>query len=140
MKELYTPKEVLQVIEMERKTFDQQVQRGIIKPSVPSRGIGRPAQYSLQDIVVIELTQRLGGVGMSLKSASNIATFFSGLDILFLGLEKGVVICVDLDNPCEKNIKLQFLDAESIEIPYEMTLAIKIRPLIEKIRQKLDGF
>lgn len=69
----YTSKEVHQIVGITKHVFDQWLQRGLAKPTIPSMGRGRAAKWDGRSIMALALTKALGDHGMVLRKAADVS-------------------------------------------------------------------
>ena len=62
----------MRVLDQQRATYNSWLQRGNIKPTVPSRGCGDRALFTLQDITAGVIVQRLRRLRVDLKEGGEI--------------------------------------------------------------------
>ena len=103
---MFTAKDARKATGMEDKkpTFDRWMAATIARPTVTSRGSGYPAEWSAVGILALELTKRLGAVGMDLRIAASIAELATEKPDFFSLI--GWEVVVDLETkefkPCYK--------------------------------------
>ena len=71
---IYTVANLIEVMECNRIFYNGWVARGLLKPSIPSKGAGNPSRWSLNDILAAKITKLLGESGTDLRTAQNWAT------------------------------------------------------------------
>ncbi len=130
---LYTPKEVMQVIDIPRKTFDQWIMRLIVKPTVRADGPGTVNKFSRSDILSMAIVRKLSECGMPLKKAELIAEPAARMH-----LRKNVncdIIAVNLEKlPTHKIISPNKLNV----LPYPITLTVDIRPISSEVLRRIE--
>lgn len=144
---MFTAKDARIATQMQDKkpTFDRWMAATIARPTVSSRGSGYPAQWSADGIIALEITRRLGAIGLDLRVAANIAEkatkrndllrFFAGW-LVAIDLEtlefKGLAKMVDdMDEWRTGRSTVLILDMDEIERTVAKRLGMELREFME---------
>ena len=129
---LYTPKEVMQVIDIPRKTFDQWIMRYIAQPTERADGPGTVNKFSASNILAMAIIRKLSECGIPLKKAELIASPAARMHY------KNKVQCNIIAVNLEKLSKREFISPNKLNVlPYPITLTIDLRPISSEIKDKL---
>lgn len=88
----YHVADVIETLGCTRTFFNSWMQRGLLKPSVPAKGSGRPSLWTADDILTAKLTKLMGDAGLNLQVAhkwAEMAIRLLGQDQLIVDLETG---------------------------------------------------
>jgi len=86
--------DIVKAFNIPRERLREWMNRGFVKPTVPSRGVGTRALFNRSDIYLIVLFQRLLGLGLKRTDASRFIHFFkdvpdvSAIEYLYFRYQK----------------------------------------------------
>ena len=127
MSDSRTPKyhvaDLIEVLGCSRTLYNSWIQRGLLKPSVPAKGSGRPSLWSFDAILEAKMVKIMGDAGISLKNAGKWAQ----LAIMILGTDQQVI-----DLGTEK----PYMSIE--DCPGAVFLVIDINKIREQVQAILD--